>query len=153
MENAACWEYWSATLHHLGTYMPEKPHELKYWPDIHTTPVGNTGLVHHTSWEYWPGTPHQLGILAWYTIPAGNTGLRPGPLVILAWYTTPAGNISLICHSGVCAILLRLYTSAERLKRLYTSPGSLLEICYLKEVIVLIIIYNFNVNSFSLKFT
>ncbi len=54
---------------------------------------------------------------------------------------------------GACAILLRLYTSTERLKRLYTSSESLLETCYLEEVIVLIIIYNFYVNSFPLKFT
>ncbi len=32
----------------------------------------------------------------------------------------------------VCAILLRLYTSTERIKRLYTSPGSLLEIFYFR---------------------
>jgi hypothetical protein len=31
---------------------------------------------------------------------------------------------------GVCAILLRLYTSTERLKSVYTSPGPLLEIDY-----------------------
>jgi hypothetical protein len=33
---------------------------------------------------------------------------------------------------GVCALLLRLYTSTELLKRLYTSPESLLEICYFR---------------------
>ncbi len=32
--------------------------------------------------------------------------------------------------NGVCAILLRLYTSTEGLKRVYTSPGPLLEIDY-----------------------
>jgi hypothetical protein len=31
---------------------------------------------------------------------------------------------------GVCAILLRLFTSMERLKRVYISPGTLLEIYY-----------------------
>jgi hypothetical protein len=34
--------------------------------------------------------------------------------------------------NGVCAILLRLYTSTEHLKRVYTSPGPLLEIYYFK---------------------
>jgi hypothetical protein len=34
------------------------------------------------------------------------------------------------CLGGVCAIFLRLYTSTERLKRVYTSPGPLLEIDY-----------------------
>jgi hypothetical protein len=33
---------------------------------------------------------------------------------------------------GVCAILLRLYTSAEHLKRVYTSPGPFLEIYYFR---------------------
>jgi hypothetical protein len=31
---------------------------------------------------------------------------------------------------GVCAILLRLYTSTEHLKRVYASLGPLLKICY-----------------------
>jgi hypothetical protein len=34
-------------------------------------------------------------------------------------------------HRGMCHTL-RLYTSMERLKRLYTSPGSLLEIYYFR---------------------
>ncbi len=34
--------------------------------------------------------------------------------------------------NGVCAILLRLYTSTECLKRFYTSPGPILEIYYFK---------------------
>jgi hypothetical protein len=54
---------------------------------------------------------------------------------------------------GVCAILLRLYTSTERLKRVYTSPGPLLEKDYFTLVMVLIIIYNFYVYSFYLKLT
>jgi hypothetical protein len=33
---------------------------------------------------------------------------------------------------GLCAILLRFYTSTERLKRVYTSPGTLLEIDYFR---------------------
>jgi hypothetical protein len=52
---------------------------------------------------------------------------------------------------GVCAILLQLYTSTECLKRAYTSPRSFLRICYLRKIMVLIIIYNFYVNSFYLK--
>jgi hypothetical protein len=32
-------------------------------------------------------------------------------------------------RNGVCAILLRLYSSTECLKRVHTSPGPLLEIC------------------------
>jgi hypothetical protein len=48
-------------------------------------------------------------------------------------------------------LLLRLYTSTERLKRVYTSPGPLLEIDYFTQVMVLIIIYNFY--SFYLKLT
>jgi hypothetical protein len=56
-------------------------------------------------------------------------------------------------RTGVCAILLRLHTSTERLKRVYTSPGSLLKIDYFTYVMVLIIIYNFYFYSFYLKHT
>jgi hypothetical protein len=38
----------------------------------------------------------------------------------------------LTCSVGVCTILPQLYTSTERLKRVYTSPGPLLEIDYFK---------------------
>jgi hypothetical protein len=34
--------------------------------------------------------------------------------------------------NGVCAILLRLFTSTERLKRVYKSPGPFLEIFCLR---------------------
>jgi hypothetical protein len=34
---------------------------------------------------------------------------------------------------GVCAILLRLYTSTEHLKRIYTSPQPIFELTYFKE--------------------
>jgi hypothetical protein len=71
-------------------------------------------------------------------------------------YLLPSSHLkpeACLCMYGVCAILLRLYTSTERLKRLYTSPGSLLEIFYIISVIVLIIIYNFYFNSFYLKLT
>jgi hypothetical protein len=38
------------------------------------------------------------------------------------------------CSSkGVCAILLRLYTSTEHIKRMYTSPQPIFELTYLKE--------------------
>jgi hypothetical protein len=50
--------------------------------------------------------------------------LKIGPLVI----RKGAKETHRLC--GVCAILLRVYTSTERLKRVYTSPGPLLEICY-----------------------
>jgi hypothetical protein len=33
-------------------------------------------------------------------------------------------------NPGVCAILLRLCTSTEHLKRVYTSPGPFMKICY-----------------------
>ncbi len=46
-------------------------------------------------------------------------------------FSVPADDL-FTASPGVCAILLRLYTSTERLKRLYTSPGSLLKICYLR---------------------
>jgi hypothetical protein len=42
--------------------------------------------------------------------------------------------------AGVCGTLLRLYTSTEHLKRVYTCPGPLLEICYITLVMVLNII-------------
>ncbi len=61
------------------------------------------------------------------------TGLRPGGMLCGAreafWRlvaaipgaaTAGAGGGG---SGGVCAILLRLYTSTERLKRVYTSPG------------------------------
>jgi hypothetical protein len=54
---------------------------------------------------------------------------------------------------GVCAILLRLYTSTERLKRFYTSPGPLPEKDYFTKIMILIIIYNFYVYGFYLKLT
>jgi hypothetical protein len=59
----------------------------------------------------------------------------------------------IVDRCGVCAILLRLYTSTERLKRVYTSPGPLLEIDYFTLVMVSIIIYSFYVYSFYLKLT
>ncbi len=51
-------------------------------------------------------------------------------------------------YFGVCAILLRLYTSTERLKRAYTSPRPFLGTCYFRQITVLIIIYIFYVYSF-----
>jgi hypothetical protein len=37
-----------------------------------------------------------------------------------------------LCQARKSSILLKLYTSTELLKRLYTSPESLLETCYLR---------------------
>jgi hypothetical protein len=39
---------------------------------------------------------------------------------------------SSLAPARACAILLQLYTSTERLIRVYTSPGTILEICYLR---------------------
>ncbi len=55
--------------------------------------------------------------------------------------------------NGVVAILLRLCISMGRLKSVYTSPGPILDICYFRKIIFLIIIYNFYLNSFYLKGT
>jgi hypothetical protein len=77
-------------------------------------------------------------------------------LNLLSNIPLPGGFFSplLSSHSlGVCAILLRLYTSTERLKRVYRSPEPLLDIDYFTYVMVLIIIYNFYVYSFYLKLT
>ncbi len=74
---------------------------------------------------------------------------RKVPLYYLRW-----GHQSVVMVlEGVCAILLWLYTSTECLKRVYTSPGQLLEIDYFTKVMFLIIIYNFYVYSFYLKLT
>jgi hypothetical protein len=44
----------------------------------------------------------------------------------------PVDDVRIEGVEGVCAILLRLYTSMELLKRIYTSPGPLLEVDYFK---------------------
>jgi hypothetical protein len=67
---------------------------------------------------------------------------------ILALFAHPLSS-----ERGVCAILLRLFTSTKRLKRVYRSLESLLEIDYFTQVMVLIIIFNFLVHSFYLKLT
>jgi hypothetical protein len=59
---------------------------------------------------------------------------------------------SLYTYRGMRHTSMVLYFYGASKKTLH-KPRVTLEICYLKEVVVLIIIYNFYVNSFSLKLT
>jgi hypothetical protein len=113
---------------------------LESWSYRKTIFIETKAICRHTTFEArFPKTPYStVTVRRKFGFICSMTTCFPPPL---------GGSVE------VCTILLRLYTSTEHLKRVYTSPGPFMEIFYFTSVMVLIIIYNFYVNSFYLKVT
>ncbi len=95
-------------------------------------------LMHSPRWggqgkkaEWWPGRGWNLNL----NIGGGSwigpdMSSQPSTAPLATTHRWRSVSFNAQPQGGVCAILLRLYTSTERLKRVCTSPGPPLKIYY-----------------------